>query len=143
MVQLRLVTVCGGCGTDRALTEFSWKDRLRGLRASRCKYCQRAYARQWYASNRERHRMAAQVARRARHKANVRLVELAKYRPCADCGRAFAPEQMDFDHVRGEKVAEVSSLLWNATPTRVAEEIAKCDVVCANCHRIRTRRRLR
>jgi hypothetical protein len=46
---------------------------------------------------------------------------------------------MDFDHVRGEKVANVSVLVaGGASRRRVLAEIAKCEVVCANCHRERT-----
>jgi len=46
---------------------------------------------------------------------------------------------MDFDHVRGEKVLSISAMVhkgfsWES----ILAEIAKCDVVCSNCHRIRT-----
>jgi hypothetical protein len=46
---------------------------------------------------------------------------------------------MDFDHVRGEKQSNVASLVgMSASEERLRAEIAKCDVVCANCHRERT-----
>ena len=45
---------------------------------------------------------------------------------------------MDFDHVRGEKVANVSSIWSRKSWEAVLEEVAKCEVVCANCHRLRT-----
>jgi hypothetical protein len=48
---------------------------------------------------------------------------------------------MDLDHVRGQKEFKVSEAVARAYGTnlaRVRAEIAKCDVVCANCHRIRT-----
>ena len=61
--------------------------------------------------------------------------------PCMDCGGTFPPECMDFDHVRGEKkVKAVGDLLRCSLVVRLTE-IAKCDLVCANCHRIRTRKR--
>jgi hypothetical protein len=41
---------------------------------------------------------------------------------------------MEFDHVQGDKVANPSSM----TGKEFFEEIEKCDMVCANCHRIRT-----
>lgn len=59
--------------------------------------------------------------------------------PCLDCGGRFPPECMDFDHRPGEvKLMEMGETmrklsLWLA-------EAAKCDIVCANCHRIRTRK---
>ena len=63
--------------------------------------------------------------------------------PCMDCGGVFPWCAMDFDH-RPEETKEfaVSTKGWlKATPERLAQvekEIAKCDVVCSNCHRIRT-----
>lgn len=48
---------------------------------------------------------------------------------------------MDFDHRPGTiKVADVSVLARSSTKERTLDEIAKCDLVCANCHRIRTER---
>jgi hypothetical protein len=49
---------------------------------------------------------------------------------------------MDFDHVSGKKENNVGTMVahgWNRD--RVLAEIAKCDLVCANCHRIRTKKR--
>lgn len=57
--------------------------------------------------------------------------------PCADCNRRFPPYVMDFDHVRGTKQIDLSKLRRRSMQV-VREEAAKCDVVCANCHRIRT-----
>lgn len=60
---------------------------------------------------------------------------------CADC--SINDERvLVFDHVPGEtKVRNVASLFGGAW-SKVAAEIAKCDLVCANCHAIRTRERL-
>jgi hypothetical protein len=49
---------------------------------------------------------------------------------------------MDFDHV-GEKTAEVSKYVYTSGTATLLAEIERCDVVCANCHRIRTQQRLR
>ena len=64
-----------------------------------------------------------------------------KAAPCTDCGDCFHHAAMDFDHVRGEKFKEVSAM-WSYLWARVLEEVAKCDLVCANCHRLRTQARL-
>lgn len=59
--------------------------------------------------------------------------------PCVDCGRYYNPWQMDFDHVRGEKkfiLAAGSNLGYSMKALK--EEMIKCDIVCANCHRNRT-----
>ena len=63
--------------------------------------------------------------------------------PCADCGGAFAPHQMDFDHrdpaQKSFRLTSGAAML--ASPARLEAEIRKCDVVCANCHRVRTQQR--
>lgn len=58
---------------------------------------------------------------------------------CADCGRWFPPCAMDFDHVHGAKMKNVSILVGEgASIFKVLAEINKCDLVCACCHRVRT-----
>lgn len=69
------------------------------------------------------------------------LIFTAKSVPCADCRVSYPPVVMDFDHVRGEKLKNVSRMRSVALDKLVAE-IAKCDVVCSNCHRLRTHARL-
>ena len=60
--------------------------------------------------------------------------------PCVDCGERD-PLVLDFDH-RSDKIAEVSVLVGRGADwTTIAEEIAKCEVRCANCHRRRTAER--
>lgn len=60
--------------------------------------------------------------------------------PCVDCGESD-PVVLEFDHVRGEKVANVANLISGAGKfQRLMDEIAKCDVRCANCHRRKTYR---
>ena len=48
---------------------------------------------------------------------------------------------MDFDHVRGQKQANVMELVSTLSKKRIDLEIAKCEIVCSNCHRIRTHMR--
>jgi hypothetical protein len=63
---------------------------------------------------------------------------LKDMQPCKDCKQAFPAEVMEYDHVGPDKSANVSMLVNQASPAKVLAEIAKCDLVCANCHRIRT-----
>ncbi len=66
------------------------------------------------------------------------LLQKLKNVPCADCGGVFPTYVMDFDHRnREEKLFNVARRLHGKLDT-LLDEIAKCDVVCANCHRIRT-----
>lgn len=60
-----------------------------------------------------------------------------KAQPCLDCRGVFHTASMDFDHVRGTKLATVSQMM-GCRLQAVLEEIQKCDLVCANCHAHRT-----
>lgn len=75
------------------------------------------------------------IARRA-------LVDKIKSAPCADCGNSFAPHVMQFDHRPGsDKRFNIGERLVGVPEDALIEEIAKCDVVCANCHCDRTHQR--
>ncbi len=72
-----------------------------------------------------------------------RINEMRRSTPCADCGTCWPHYVMDFDHVGDDKTKGVMVMVnqdvsWN----RIEEEIAKCELVCANCHRERTCQRL-
>lgn len=70
------------------------------------------------------------------------LLEI-KSNPCIDCGSSFHQACMDFDHVRGEKLGTISELSRRFGKNKLTEEITKCDLVCACCHRIRTHSRVK
>lgn len=76
--------------------------------------------------------------RSARYRDKKRAaINAAKDVPCADCGGVFPPCAMDFDH----RDPDLKSFGIGPATTSLAlilAEIEKCDVVCANCHRIRT-----
>ena len=71
------------------------------------------------------------------------LVDSIKDVPCADCGIKYPPFVMDFDHLpEFEKIANIPKLINKRVAIKtLLDEIAKCEVVCSNCHRFRTMRR--
>lgn len=62
--------------------------------------------------------------------------------PCIDCKNTFLPCQMDFDHRDDDKEFDISKMVSRSSLKRIQEEIDKCDLVCANCHRLRTWKRI-
>jgi hypothetical protein len=69
------------------------------------------------------------------------LIDAIKNVPCVDCDQKFPPICMDFDHVpeRGEKSFSISQRCYTGSSWElILEEIAKCEIVCSNCHRMRT-----
>jgi len=78
------------------------------------------------------------LTRRELHKLWVN--QLKERTPCADCGELYPVESLDFDHVSGVKLGNISEMLhlkWEV----LVREIEKCEVVCSSDHRIRTRDR--
>ena len=69
------------------------------------------------------------------------MIAQFKSKPCIDCANTFPPLVMDLDHVRGIKINNISDM-GNYSRAKVLEELEKCEVVCANCHRVRTKKRI-
>lgn len=79
---------------------------------------------------------------KARYSRNREVIKRLKAVPCVDCGKQYPYYVMDFDHRDGEgKTKMISRMTTGSMGIRLAE-IAKCDVVCSNCHRERTYRRM-
>ena len=132
--------VCARCGEAKPLTEFFFHDRARTKPQFQCKGCTNAYKRLWYTSNRKHHMQVSESAKRRRIARNLGMIrDYLLTHPCVDCGEAD-PVVLEFDHVRGEKVANLSMMIRSRPWRVIMEEIDKCDVRCANCHRRRTAR---
>lgn len=99
----------------------------------------KAYQRQYYLANKAR-RIAVAIEGNKRHKAWIReTVHAAKEVPCADCGLRYPYYVMQFDHVRGEKKFGIATSGYKYINKQdLLDEIAKCEVVCSNCHAERT-----
>jgi hypothetical protein len=111
-----------------------------------------AYNREWRRKNREKSRL---ISRRAVAKAYAEDPERFRRRsrehyyrqrawfdtqkenPCADCGVQYPPCVMDFHHRDpAEKLFQIGPRV-HASRVRLLAEIAKCDLLCSNCHRLR------
>lgn len=124
---------CPKCHTDCPDSEFIKK-------SPNCKACRNAYVRQWRKDNPAKQKEHRQLNKQ-RIEDNYRLLWRLKSVPCADCHETFHPICMDFDH-RENKVIDVSKAACNGlSQETILKEAAKCDIVCANCHRIRTEMR--
>jgi hypothetical protein len=100
----------------------------------------RAYQRAHYHANKEMWRR-----KRMRYEAKMRAEILAaKDRPCADCGGRWPAIIMEFDHRAGTvKLFNLGDQHARGHGLEsIRAEIAKCDVVCPTCHRLRTFRRM-
>ncbi len=130
---------CGKCGEHKLSEEFAWRDRALGRRNSYCYPCQRAFCKAHYAANKvehNRHRYINQ--RRYYHRNREFIADYLLSHPCVDCAEAD-PVVLEFDHVKGEKEFDISSMVLRAYAIhRIQAELLKCEVRCANCHRRKT-----
>jgi hypothetical protein len=100
-----------------------------------------AQRRAYYENNKEKVLARTRAWTLKRMASNRQLVIDAKSSPCMDCGNSFPPCAMDFDHRPDEtKTGTISRIVnnWKVSEAYLREEMAKCDLVCANCHRVRT-----
>jgi hypothetical protein len=98
-----------------------------------------SYGREHYLANRAPYiHNAALNRKKVRLERTRYLIEYFKANPCVDCGERD-PIVLEFDHL-GEKSFDVGQGISERNWQSVLDEIAKCEVVCANCHRRRTAR---
>jgi hypothetical protein len=129
--------LCTKCDKEKPVDEFNKnKARKDGL-ATMCRQCWKAYYKTYYESGKEKKRLATQ--RKTNRESVKAYIQAAKNVPCADCGNSYPSYVMDFDHL-GDKSFTISQKIGYSLK-KIKEEIAKCDVVCSNCHRIRTHNR--
>lgn len=96
----------------------------------------RASELRWYYKNKDK---IHQYKKRTRQ-LKIEYVRKLKEAPCKDCGIKYPHYVMDFDHVlSGSKKGSVNRLVGERVGwLTLKQEIEKCEIVCANCHRIRT-----
>lgn len=95
---------------------------------------QKAYLAQHYKTNKSQYIESSKAARQRRMK---KMQEL-KDKPCTDCGIKYPYYVMQWDHTEDNKVASVSKLMTLKSWDTILKEVAKCELVCANCHAERT-----
>lgn len=130
--------VCKNCSTEKPIEDFYaitvkrghyvWRGAL-----TKCKVCVLALQKGRIQKPRPGYHNKYQ---RNRRETNKQLLNALKSKPCADCGVQYPPYVMDFDHLKDKSF--VISLMKNLSVAKLMAEAAKCDVVCSNCHRIRT-----
>lgn len=116
------------------------KTKTDGLQPN-CKPCVKEINRQYYLRTPEKNpqRLASRVE--ANQRAKEFVCNYLDTHPCVDCGEADIVV-LDFDHVCGEKILDVSKMISRGYGLEaIAEEIEKCEVRCANCHRRATAKR--
>ena len=133
---------CTMCKQWKPFDDFHRNRSRRDGRQRRCKECNIETNKRWYRDHPEARSARMDDYARHRRQASHRLVlEYLFTHPCVDCGESD-PVVLEFDHLR-DKVKNISAMANASQPwEKIEAEIAKCEVVCANCHRRRTAQRI-
>ena len=130
--------LCIDCGEIKDIECFPNRGGAQShLYKSYCIECGKARNLSYYHNNRDKQLANAKIRNDAlREQSRAYVAEYFKNHPCVDCGNADW-RVLEFDHVRGSKLHNICDIM--AKPIQlVIDEIAKCESVCANCHKIRT-----
>lgn len=120
---------CTKCEETKPECEFPWKNKGKKKLATICKVCQRTYKIAYYHRNKETH-----YERNRKTESKIRdYIQKVKEVGCSLCPETFAP-CLEFHHTR-DKDHIISKMHKLGSLAKVKEEIAKCVLLCANCHR--------
>lgn len=131
---------CNKCKNNKSLSEFPWKNKKTGRLHSKCKKCVSADSRLWYSHNKTKHKKNVEQNNQKYRSINRKYVwEYLLVHPCVNCGEKN-PIVLEFDHIDPlSKIDCVSNMVHSTCSLKsLKEEIIKCEVRCANCHRIKT-----
>ena len=132
---------CVKCTKDKDVCEFFFRNKEKNILHSQCKECygnsrkQKEHYQKYKTEYQERTNKR-KVVKSVENREN--LIEYFKTHPCINCNE-HNPIVLDFDH-RDEKEKKygISKMIYDYNWETILEEINKCDVLCANCHRIKT-----
>lgn len=128
---------CAKCNTNKPLEEFSKNKTRKDGKMSSCKDCMKEYKQVHYNQNSSK---VYESVRLRRQKIKDLVWEYKSTHSCVDCS-LIDPVVMEFDHL-SDKESDVSKMVIRGLSwERIQKEIAKCEMVCANCHRRRTHSR--
>jgi hypothetical protein len=119
--------ICSRCEKEVSTSNFPW-----------CTSCRKIHDSEYYQKNKKK-KQAKMKERRERMR--LSLKELKEGKPCTDCGYSYPSYVMQFDHLDPlRKSFTIANIVSNGRHSwdKVLKEIEKCDLVCANCHAIRT-----
>ncbi len=130
---------CSCCKRLLDENEFNWKYK-NTKRAYHCRECSRKYLRSHYSRN---HEYYVKKARKRdlviRQQSHEYIAKFLLHHPCVDCGETDILV-LEFDHKEREsKIDEISMVIRRGLSfDKLINEISKCDIRCANCHRRKT-----
>lgn len=128
-----MIRKCKACKEKKDLSEFCKNKNLKGGFGYRCKECQREMSSKHYIKNKAKYKLRSETQRVG---LRTWIKELKSKLSCIKCGESHW-SCLEFHH-KDEKKKDFAisiAVRFNMTREQILEEIAKCDVLCSNCHR--------
>lgn len=129
---------CTICKEIKLLSEYNKKSSSKDGLQNHCKECNRKKSREYYHNNREKHKNITGLRRDKKLLENqIYVFNYLQSHPCVDCGESN-PIVLEFDHLYDKQTSICVAVRNGWSLKRLKKEIAKCEVRCANCHRLTT-----
>ncbi|MEO7839280.1 MAG: hypothetical protein ABIU06_08020 [Anaerolineales bacterium] len=127
---------CDHCKGWKDETEFNWKFKSLGVRHNTCRECKHGFDKKYFEGPaKERH--LQQVKERkdeARRVARDFVYNYLLTHPCETCGESDI-RVLEFHHTGDKDMAVGAMVSMGYSVQRIQQEIDRCQVLCANCHR--------
>lgn len=133
--------ICSQCKKEKLLTKdfFNTRDKAGRKFRTDCKICQNDKQSEAYQKKREYYKEATRKHRAVLKEQNQKLLwEFLLNNPCVKCGETNTVV-LELDHLRDKKYC-ISEIIFSHSWESVQEEMKKCQVLCANCHKKKTAR---
>lgn len=130
--------ICTKCKQELPSAEFRIMNKKTGKISSMCNSCKKEYDREYWAKNKHNKKgQKALSAKKAREKKRLLILTILKNSCCMDC-KNDDWRVLEFDHKdRETKMFNIADCI-NKSLNEIKLELEKCEIVCANCHAIRT-----
>jgi hypothetical protein len=130
---------CTKCGIEKLLNEFACRTKSRDGHSVACKICMKLYHREYWKGDSRRRKKLKDNWRLARENTHKQVADLLKNSACVQCSESkFLTLQ--FDHIDTSlKEFDISTAITKGRPWHIIKaEIEKCQILCANCHSIKS-----
>jgi hypothetical protein len=137
-----MMQICTQCKLKKEMSEFNFRNKAKCKKAERCKLCSREAVKKSYrkliGEKKSQYIRNKNIeAKNRRKKYTQEIMNFKQKRGCIDCGMNN-PICLDADHISNKKfnVSDMVKRLYGLD--RIFKELEKCEIRCANCHRIKT-----
>lgn len=131
--------ICNKCKCEKEESDFSFKNKKKQIRSTTCSTCSKKYGKQHYLENKSKYVERAKDFNRIQIINNrQKMIDYLNGKKCKDCGNSDI-RVLEFDHKKNvDKSNNIGNMLYRNCWTTILKEIGKCEIRCANCHRIKT-----